>query len=359
VSPELSSNANDAGARQRVGGWPAWADASAVAQLRENIRSGQITHAYLFTGPKGVGKAEVARSFAQALSCADPDVEDPSLPCGQCRFCRNVWNGAHPDVEMVSLESQAALSEKATRSTALTIETVRAMRASAALLPLEAARRVVIVEDAETLLEPAQQALLKTLEEPPAAVIYMLLSDETDALLDTVRSRCREVALRPAPLSSVVEALRAQGIGAEAAAEIAELSRGCTAWALSAAADATFLAPRREARERAIAWIRSTPYERLVTAYKLGVEFSARRTEVVGIVQAAAQVLRDGMIHAAGGQEPDWAIGSSAAGASPHIFAQALAATLQSLADLDGNVRPRLALETMVLTWPSMGSRQN
>jgi DNA polymerase-3 subunit delta' len=258
-------------------------------------------------------------------------------------------------VEVVSLEAQAAVADKPTRATTLTIETVRAMRSSAALLPLESARRIVIVDDAETLLEPAQQALLKTLEEPPAAVTFILLCDERDALLDTVRSRCREVALRPATTTKVEAALRRAGLEDERARDIASLSRGCTAWALAAATDARLLAARQDERERAISWIGAARYERLVTAFKLGEQFGARRDEVLGIVQAAAQVLREEMLRAASSQESRPADSLFAADVSPRSIAEAVAASLQCLADLDANVRPRLAMEAMVLAWPSSG----
>ena len=133
-------------------------------------------------------------------------------PAGVCRACRNVQRGAHPDVETFSLDTQAMLADKPGRGSTLTIETVRRLRSSGALFPLESDRRILIVDDAETLLEPAQQALLKTLEEPPQGVTLMLLADEPEALLETVRSRCQEIPLRPIPQAAVTEALLRRGV---------------------------------------------------------------------------------------------------------------------------------------------------
>ena len=284
--------------------WPEWADAKATGELRENIRSGNVSHAYLLAGPNGVGKADIARAFAQALCCPNVAADDVSLPCGICRSCRNVERGSHPDVETFSLRSQAMLADKPSRASTLTIETVRQMRASAALMPLEGRRRIILLEDAETMLEPAQQALLKTLEEPPQAVTLVLLADEAEALLGTVRSRCREIRVLPAQAATIAAALHARGIAAEMANELVALSRGAAGWALAAATNPTLMAARRDERNTAASWIASPRYERLVTAYKLGEQHNARRAEVVGIVQSAAQLLRDEMILAAGGQAP-------------------------------------------------------
>jgi DNA polymerase-3 subunit delta' len=242
----------------------------------------------------------------------------------------------------------------------VTIETVRRLRATAALLPLESARRVLQVEDAETLLEPAQQALLKTLEEPPPAVTIVLLADEPERLLDTVRSRCQEVIVRPVSEAAVMRALRAADVDDALAGELAALSRGCPAWALHAAAAPKELEARRTEREAAQRWLAASSYERLVTAFKLGEQFGKRRDDVIGTVQAAVQALRDEMLRAAGiAAEASSGVGSAifSPATSTAVFGRAIAASLRCLSDLESNVRPRLALEAMVVTWPKSEAR--
>src|SRR5829696_1652236 len=338
-------------------GWPDWVDPAAVERLQEAIRGERIGHAYLLSGPTGVGKAATARAFAQALCCTDIERSDRSVPCGLCRACRNVQRGAHPDVETFSLDGQALLADKPGRTSTLTIDTVRRLRSSGALFPLESDRRILIVDDAETLLEPAQQALLKTLEEPPKSVTLMLLADESEALLGTVRSRCQEIQLRPIPQAAVAQTLARRGVTDSLAAEVAMLSRGCAGWALAAIADKRLLQARREERESAVRWLKSSLYERLVTAYTFGEQFGnlKRRSEVVGVVQAAIELFREEMLAAA----QDTVHDSEAGGRSvPALsFSRAIAASLQCLSDLDSNVRPRLALEAMVVAWPTLELR--
>lgn len=336
-------------------GWPDWADPVASERLRASLRDGRIGHAYLLAGPAGVGKAALARAFAQALCCTDIDGSDRSQPCGQCRACRNVMRGAHPDVELFNLASQAILAEKSTARASLTIETVRRLSSSAALLPLEAGHRIAIVDDAETLLEPAQQALLKTLEEPPPVVTLLLLTDEPEALLDTVRSRCHEILVRPVPEVQVKRALLGRGVEESTASDIAAMSRGAAAWAIAAASNAALLKERLAERDAAVSWLMASEYDRLVTAFKLGEQFSKRRADVIGVVQAAIQVLRERMLRAANDELPAAEPDARASPRPPLLTtSRAVAASLRCLADLEANVRPRLALEAMVMQWPNL-----
>jgi len=251
------------------------------------------------------------------------------------------------------------VADKPGRASTLTIETVRRLRSSGALFPLECDRRILIVDDAETLLEPAQQALLKTLEEPPRGVTLLLLADEPESLLETVRSRCQEIPLRPISQAEVTESLLRRGVANTLATEVAMLSRGCAGWALAAVADKKLLDARREERASAARWIASPRYERLVTAFTLGEQFSKRRSEVIGVVQAAIQLLRDEMIVVAqtADQPSENGPRSSSAAQSALSFSHAINAALQCLSDLDSNVRPRLALEAMVVAWPSSEPR--
>jgi len=345
--------------RSRVLGWPDWADPLATERLRECLRNNHIGHAYLLAGPKGVGKADLALAFAQSICCTTVMQGDASQACGECRACRNVDRGAHPDVETFDLESQSALIDKGSSRASLSIETVRSLRSSASLLPLESSRRILIIDDAETLLHPAQQALLKTLEEPPAMVTLLLLSDEPETLLETVRSRCQQIPVRPRPEVAISSFLMERGVEATLAREVAVLSRGCPAWARAAAAEGTMLKARRAEWDAATTWIDASRYNRLVTAFTMGKRFGKKRSDVLAVVQTVVQILRARMIDAAAGAEEVAApTGATGVKNSPLAISRSITASLQCLSDLEANVRPRLALETMVMQWPNLELQQ-
>jgi DNA polymerase-3 subunit delta' len=155
--------------------------------------------ALLLAGPAGVGKRRAAMSLARAINCLNPvaggDFERDA--CGACAACRRIERGVHPDVIVLAPGDTGSIK----------IDPVRDVVDSAGFRPFEARRRVVIVDEADALVEAAQNALLKTLEEPPSASVFLLVSSMPDALLPTVRSRCprlRFAALSPAEVASVL-----------------------------------------------------------------------------------------------------------------------------------------------------------
>ena len=155
--------------------------------------------------------------------------------------------------------------------------------------------------------------------------------------------------MRPVSAADIARALEERGIDPGQAVEIAALSRGAPAWAIAAAMDTILLQNRQAERDAADEWLQAGRYERLVTAFKLGEQFGKRRGEVIGIVLAAVEALRNRMIRAAAGDAAELP-----AETSTLALSRAVAASLQCLADLDANVRPRLALEAMVMRWPRL-----
>ncbi|GAB4425266.1 MAG: DNA polymerase III subunit delta' [Chloroflexi bacterium OHK40] len=203
----------------------------AVEQLRRSIGAGRDTHAYLFGGPAGVGKALLALRLAQALNCE----QRPGDPCLACRACRRIERGSHPDVRVAGMAAQAAglKPDEAARQKELKIATVREWQRDIALRPYEGRRRVLILLDAERLSEEAANAMLKTLEEPPPYATIVLVANSTD-LLPTIVSRCRVLRLRPLPRRQVAAALEARGVEPADAALLAAWSGGRIGWALTA-----------------------------------------------------------------------------------------------------------------------------
>ncbi len=344
---------------QGSSGWPIWGHDAAVAALQQAIRGSRVRHAYLVAGPEGMGKTTFAQVFAQALCCQDPPA--PGLMCGICLACRKIGRGVHPDVQTFSLATQAALAEKSGgKNTSLTIETVRDVCSTVALRPMESSWRVVILDDGETLQEIAQEALLKTLEEPPPFVVLVLLSDDLELLLPTIRSRCQIIDLRPVRTTAVVDSLLAAGIGQDRAEEIAALSGGRPGWAHRAAADPKVLQRRMEAVDRALSWIAGSGYDRLVTAVRLGDTFSKRRPEVFADLETLLGVWRDALLlHA---DQPHYLtyrgnaerLNELARDWTMDDLHRAVCSVQTCIGHLETNVRPRLALESMVLEWPTL-----
>ncbi|MGB3330910.1 MAG: DNA polymerase III subunit [Thermomicrobiales bacterium] len=325
-------------------GWRVWGHERAVADLQRAAAHGP-RHAYILTGPDAIGKRTLASEFARALVCEQP--LRPGVPCGMCSRCRRVLRGVHPDVSITDLSTQAAADKASStsRNTSLNIGTVRAISANVALRPVEADLRVVIVDDVETMQETAQEAFLKTLEEPPAYTVILLLTSDVELLLPTILSRCVTVTLQVVPVSTIADALAAAGVDRHRATAIAELSDGRIGWAFAAAGDGA-LVEEQETRHRAAReWLHATDYDRLVRATTLADRFSKDRESVFAELLAVQLAWRQTMVDAVHAARSD---GQQAA---PQA-ATAVRSVERCILDLETNVRPRLAMQSMVLQWP-------
>jgi DNA polymerase III, delta subunit len=164
---------------------------AALAAIGARIRAG-AAGAVLLVGPPGVGKTTLAIDLAAGLLCTAADA--PARPCGTCRACRLVVGRVHPDVHHLGPEGpgrQVVIGGPGKP------RGIRDLIAELALLPVEGAARVAVVESAHRMNEDAQAALLKTLEEPPPATTIILCADAEEALLPTIRSRCARIRLGP------------------------------------------------------------------------------------------------------------------------------------------------------------------
>jgi DNA polymerase III delta' subunit len=204
-------------------GWIARAGSGTLAAAAAVIESA-AAHAVLIVGPAGVGKMTLADDLGAGLLCLAPNPAD--RPCRACRGCRLVATGNHPDLHRLGPEGpggQVVIGDAARPAA----RGVRNLVAELAYLPVEGGHRIAIIEHAERMNEDAQNALLKTLEEPPGRTTIILCADEEDRLLPTVRSRC--VRLRMAPLGiAVIEGLLVERAVADAptAARLARIVAG-------------------------------------------------------------------------------------------------------------------------------------
>jgi DNA polymerase-3 subunit delta' len=178
----------------------------AVAVLKEVVASERVPHAWLFTGPPGIGKLHTARVFAAALNC-------PAGGDGTCDSCRRILRGVHPDVHLIVPEGDNLL-----------VEDVRAVREEASRTHYEAPTAVFILDEADRLTEAAANALLKVLEEPPPDVVFVLVARSAEALVDTVPSRASTLPFVSLSLAELTAAL----------GDDLQLDRDQTAWAAAA-----------------------------------------------------------------------------------------------------------------------------
>jgi len=179
--------------------------------LRNALRDGRMSHAYLFTGPRGTGKTSTARILAKAINCLEDDLQ--ARPCNRCRICTAITEGRLLDLIEIDAASNRGIDE------------IRDLREKIGFRPNEARHKIYIIDEVHMLTKEAANALLKTLEEPPEQVVFVLATTEPDRVPETVRSRCQRFDFRRIPTHEIVERLsgivQAEGRRADAEALIA------------------------------------------------------------------------------------------------------------------------------------------
>lgn len=214
-----------------------------VSILRRAVENGRVAHAYLFSGPDGVGKLTAARLFAQALNCES----DSSDPCGLCRSCDRLLRSidpdevVHPDLTHLVPGRWVGADGRRQASHTILIDAVRDLRNKLYSAPLEARHRVVIVHETDTMQVAAQNAFLKTLEEPleQLRTVFILLSARPLNLLTTVRSRCQEIAFGFVGPDEIKRRLRLElGLDEPDAEQITALADGRVGFAVELAQEA-------------------------------------------------------------------------------------------------------------------------
>jgi DNA polymerase-3 subunit delta' len=189
---------------------------AALRAIGHWIAAEQAPHALLLAGPPNVGKTTLATDLAAGLLCLDSD--PARRPCWSCIACRKIERGVHPDVRRLVPDGPGGQ---------IRIAAARALGAELALLPAEGRRRIAIVSSAERVNEDAQNALLKTLEEPPADVVIALCASDEEPILPTVRSRCVRLYLAPlGPRELTALLVEREAADPARAARIARLAAG-------------------------------------------------------------------------------------------------------------------------------------
>ncbi|MCG6553009.1 MAG: hypothetical protein L7F77_11840 [Candidatus Magnetominusculus sp. LBB02] len=178
----------------------------AVRILGGMLKSDRTAPAYLFAGGRGTGKTTAALSFIKAANCEDADAPRGGNFCGACRSCKNTALGVHPDLKIMSPEDTIKKTSKAAATTdelsrVIQIDQIREAGEFLSTSALEWRAKAVIIKDAHAMNEHAGNAFLKTLEEPPAGSIIVLMTHKEEIILDTIRSRCVKIPFVPLPFN--------------------------------------------------------------------------------------------------------------------------------------------------------------
>ena len=345
-------------------GWRLLGQTGVVTMLAAAQREGRLAHAYLFVGPSQVGKATAARELALALTCRG---EDP--PCHRCRQCHEIEAGRHPDLELVGVgglcEEPDHRDHRTDGSKDIRICQVRRLERVLSRAPYEGQHRVVIVDPADALNVEAANAFLKTLEEPPASAVLILVTGREEALPPTVRSRCRRVAFQRIPVAGVEQALVERWSAApEKAKALARLSGGRLGWAVTALEDEGLLASRGSLLDEVERLAGASLSERFSFAGRHGFLFSRERESVLAVLDLWEEWWRDLLLAAAG--RPDLALNldrlDKLSEESGQYQVRAVVRFLKALGrvrrQLQENVNPLLALEALMLELPAPALRK-
>ena len=252
---------------------------TAISTLKRALASGKVHHAYLFSGPPGVGKHTAAHELTKALNCA----QDGDDACDSCDSCRKIDKAVHPDVFEVTLPQG--------RKT-IPVESIRELERRLRVRPHEGRSKVVVIDPADKMTEAAANALLKTLEEPGPGRYLLLITHRMSSLLPTVRSRCQTVRFNALPENTVADILIGLGHPTDNARTVSVLARGSVSRALDYLDDAV------EDRVRGViafldAVVEPTPLKGLELIENMKQSKAKARDEALAFVEIAPTILSE------------------------------------------------------------------
>lgn len=322
----------------------------ALNLLHTHAAGDKLRHAYLFTGPEGVGRRTLALCFAQALNCSDPPA--PGEFCGSCRQCRQTQSMVHPDMSILVPEEDHR---------EILIDQVRALQHTLALAPYMASYRIALLPGFQRATKQAQNALLKTLEEPSDKVVLLLTTNTLESLLPTIVSRCETIRLRPASIASTQAFLQSsRGLSSEKAMLIAHLSSGRVGTAVQLAEDPGALSRRQEHLEIFLELLSAQFYERSKQAKKMVTPYEKARLNVSEVLPIWLSYWRDVFVRASDAALPlvnadlESQVDHTASMLDVRTARALVIAHEKAFQQLDANANVWLLVETLMLQWPQV-----
>ncbi len=322
----------------------------AAELLEQHIARQEVRHAYLLTGAPGIGRRSLALRFAQALNCLNPP--EPGQPCGACRMCTRIAAMQQADLTVVQALDEDGNPKEGGN---LKIDQIRDIQHSLALAPYEARYRVALVLRFQEANANAQNAFLKTLEEPPEKAILLLTANSDESLLPTISSRCEVLRLRPLAVEQLETALQARwDVDVAQARLLAHLAGGRTGYALRLLRDPAELETRQSRLEDLLHLLKANRRQRFAyVEQELKDRESARK-----VFQVWLSFWRDVLLCAAGSDTPLTNVdraqeAQDLAQRFDLPYARARLSDLErALQRLDANVNSRLLAEVLLLDWP-------
>jgi DNA polymerase-3 subunit delta' len=320
----------------------------AVSLLQEHVAQGNLRHAYLLTGPQGLGRRTLALALAQALNCPQPVA--PGQPCQACRTCQRIRDQVYPDLSLVQAEQVGGI---------LKIDLVRELQRSLALTPYEGRYRVALLLRFEEANIQAQNALLKTLEEPNPQVVLVLTASSAENLLPTIVSRCEVLRLRPLPVEQVSQALETRwGMPPDRARLLAHVADGRPGMALQYHQQPELLEQRQAWLEELALLLPASRVERFAFVDKWLKDKEKDKEDLRGLLISWLSLWRDVLLKSSQASTSitnlDWqpqveAISSSLGLDQAYNVIYRIEQTLELLSK---NINTRLALEVLMLDLP-------
>ncbi|MCL4242610.1 MAG: hypothetical protein KJ048_14775 [Dehalococcoidia bacterium] len=338
-----------------------------VRELAALAASEEPPHALLFAGPDGTGRTALAIEYALRLNCerlnppttagaslwgADSSLLPPPSspgPCGECRPCRLILEGTHPDIialgpgDTLCRPRDGESHAKHPDSRDIRICQVRGMIDLVARYPFEARHRVIVIDPADRFGHEAAHTVLKTLEEPPGHTVFCLVTAAPEALLETIVSRCRRIEVRPVPRARIEAGLVERGFDPDLAARAAETSRGRPGRAIEFARHPDMMGDRGRLLERCARVAAGPLRERFAYARDLADRWRSDRHAILAELDAWEAFWEERLRQGVGGGQGTVALAGCV---------EALRAITTARADLQANVMARPAFELMLLAFP-------